>query len=150
MSIFKDLFYNPSFVAGMLGWFVASLLKLPTEYLTTKKLNWKVFFSTGGMPSSHSALMVATTLTIGLFEGFNTALFALAVAITTIVLYDAAGVRRQAGIHAQRLNLILTEIFHGEPISNEHLKEVLGHSPLEVAAGSLLGIFIAVVLRLAW
>jgi hypothetical protein len=99
------------------------------------------------MPSSHSALVVATTLAIGLFYGFDHPMFALGVAVTMVVTYDATNIRRQAGIHAQKINFIIEEMFSGQPITEEQLKEVLGHTPLEVAGGIVLGSAVAV---LAW
>jgi acid phosphatase family membrane protein YuiD len=85
-----------------------------------------------------------------LYEGFDSPVFALAFAVSMVILYDAAGVRRQAGIHAQRINALIEEFFSGHPISQERLKEVLGHTPREVLAGMGLGIAIAVVLKLIW
>jgi acid phosphatase family membrane protein YuiD len=108
-------------------------------------VEWRLYFRPGGMPSSHSALMISTSLGIALFYGFDTPLFALSVAVSMIVLYDAAGVRRQAGIHAQKINLIIEELLQGHPISQEQLKEVLGHSPLEVVGGTILGLLVPLV-----
>jgi acid phosphatase family membrane protein YuiD len=94
--------------------------------------------------------MVSTTLGIGLFSGFNSPVFALAVAISMIVLYDAAGVRRQAGIHAERINMIFEELWKGNPINEAELKEMLGHTPLEVLGGTLTGILTALFVWLVW
>lgn len=128
--------------AGLTAWWLAQVLKVPIEFLIHKRWNWAAMFSAGGMPSSHSSLMTATTFAIGLFSGFDTPTFALAFAISMVVLYDAAGVRRQAGIHAQRLNILINELFSGRPISDDQLKEVLGHTPRQVVAGVLLGLLI--------
>jgi acid phosphatase family membrane protein YuiD len=84
-------------------------------------------------------------LSIGLFTGFNTPVFALAVALTMIVVYDAAGVRREAGRHAERINILIEELFSGQPISEKQLKEVIGHTPLEVIGGVLLGMVVALL-----
>lgn len=140
----------PELVCCLSGWFVASILKIPTYYLLHKKLNLVQAFGTGGFPSSHSSLMISTTLGIGLFSGFNNPAFALAVAVSMVVLYDAAGVRRQAGIHAERINLIFKELFEGKPVDEEQLKEVLGHTPIEVIAGTLTGILTALVIWMIW
>lgn len=139
------VFANRVLIAGLLAWLIAQSLKVPLEYRHTHKINWSVLFSAGGMPSSHSALMVATTLAIGLFYGFDSPLFALAIAITMVVTYDASNIRRQAGIHAQKINFIIEELFAGRPISDETLKEVLGHTPKEVAAGVVLGCVVALL-----
>ncbi len=106
--------------------------------------------TTGGMPSSHSSLMTATTLAIGLYHGFANPLFALGVAITMIVTYDAAGVRQQAGIHAQRINVLFDELLKGHIFSEKDLREVIGHTPLEVAGGILLGIIVATSQWMIW
>ena len=127
----------------MIAWFLAQILKIPIDLWRTQKLHWDIFFSAGGMPSSHSAMMVATTLGIGLFHGFDNPLFGLAVAISMIVLYDATGVRRQAGMQAQKINKIIEELLQGHPISEKQLKEVLGHTPIEVGGGVILGVAIA-------
>ena len=92
----------------------------------------------------------ATTLAIGLYHGFDNPIFALGVALTMIVVYDAAGVRRQAGIHAQRINVLFDELMHGHPINQKDLREVLGHTPLEVIGGILLGLVVATTQWLIW
>ena len=102
------------------------------------------------MPSSHSALIVSAAASIGLNVGFNSPLFALAVATAMIIVYDATGIRRQAGLHAQKINILIDELLKGHPISEEHLREVLGHTPLEALGGVLLGLAIALVLWLVW
>jgi acid phosphatase family membrane protein YuiD len=94
--------------------------------------------------------MTATTLAIGLYYGFDSPIFALGVAITMIVTYDAAGVRQQAGIHAQRINIIVEELLKGHPINEIDLREVLGHTPLEVTGGILLGLVVAISQWLIW
>ncbi len=146
----RELVQNQVLIAALLGWFIAQTLKLPIHYFRYKRWSWALWFSAGGMPSSHSSLITATTLACGLYEGFDSPVFALAFAVSMVILYDAAGVRRQAGIHAQRINTLIEEFFSGHPIPQERLKEVLGHTPREVLAGMGLGIAIAVVLKLIW
>lgn len=145
-----DLFSNPVFLTAMLGWFLGQFLKVPIEYLFKRRWNWALWFSSGGMPSSHSSLMVSTTLSIGLYYGFGSPLFALAFAISMIVVYDAAGVRRQAGYHAQKINLLFEELLSGRPIPQERLKEVLGHTPRQVIGGVILGVLIALMVYGLW
>lgn len=145
-----DLFSNPVFLSAMLGWFLGQFLKVPIEYLLKRRWNWALWFSSGGMPSSHSSLMVSTTLSIGLYYGFGSPLFALAFAISMIVVYDAAGVRRQAGYHAQKINLLFEELLSGRPIPQERLKEVLGHTPRQVIGGVILGVLIAFMVYGLW
>lgn len=144
------LFQNRVLIAGLLAWALAQIIKIPLDFFRTRRWNWALLFTTGGMPSSHSALMTATTHAIGLYYGFATPMFALAVAITMVVVYDAANVRRQAGIHAQRINIIFDELLRGHPINEKDLREVLGHTPLEVAGGILFGLVIATGQWLIW
>jgi acid phosphatase family membrane protein YuiD len=141
----SDLFSNQVLGPTLLGWFLAQILKPFTHYIRVRRWNWGLFFSAGGMPSSHSALITSVTFAIGFQIGFDSPLFALALAIGMIVVYDAAGVRRQAGLQAQRINLLINEIFAGKPISEERLKEVLGHTPTQVLAGILLGFMVALL-----
>lgn len=145
-----DIFQNKVLIAGLSGWLVAQVLKIPMEYLRSHKWLWTMFFAAGGMPSSHSALMVGATLAVGLYYGFDNPLFALGVTITMIVTYDAAGVRRQAGMHAERINVLFDELLRGHLWSEEDLREVLGHTPLEVAGGVLLGLIVGTVQWLIW
>jgi uncharacterized protein len=147
---FLALFENKSLIAGITAWALAQVIKVPLFYFQTRKWNWALLFTTGGMPSSHSALMTATTLAIGLYYGLDHPTFALGVALTMIVTYDAAGVRQQAGIHAQRINVIFGELMHGHPINERDLREVLGHTPLEVVGGILLGLVVASSQWLLW
>lgn len=144
------IFQNKVLIAGLSAWLLAQIIKIPLDYLRTRRWNWALLLTTGGMPSSHSSLMTATTHAIGLYEGFASPLFAIAVAITMIVIYDAANVRRQAGIHAQRINVIFSELLRGHPINERDLREVLGHTPLEVVGGILFGLLIATGQWLVW
>lgn len=144
------LFQNKALIAGLIAWALAQVIKIPLYYLQRRKWNWSLLFTTGGMPSSHSALMTATTFAIGLYHGFDSPVFALGVVITMVVTYDAAGVRQQAGIHAQRINVIMAELLKGHPITERDLREVLGHTPLEVVGGILFGLVVATVQWLVW
>jgi acid phosphatase family membrane protein YuiD len=135
-----ELVGNHILLVGITAWVLAQLLKIPTHYLAHREWNFGLIFTSGGMPSSHTALMTSVTLAIGLYDGFGTPLFALAFAISMIVIYDAAGVRRQAGIHAQRINVLVRELLDGHPVSQDLLKEVIGHTPQQVIGGMFLGI----------
>jgi uncharacterized protein len=148
--MFQDFIGNHVLMAGLTAWALAQLLKVPIEYLQKRRWNWALLFSAGGVPSSHSALLVSTMLAIGLFDGFGTPAFALAVAITMIVTYDATGIRRQAGFHAEKINRLIEEFFTGHPINEKQLKEVLGHTPKQVVAGTILGLVIAILAWLIW
>ena len=144
------IFQNKVLVAVLIGWLLAQILKIPTEYLRSRRLMWAMFFAAGGMPSSHSALLVSGTLAVCLYHGFDNPLFGIAVAITMIVVHDAAGVRRQAGMHAERINLLFEELLKGHIWGEKELKEVIGHTPLEVVGGILLGFFVAITQWLLW
>ena len=144
------LLQNKALIAGLIAWALAQVIKIPLDYFRTRRWNWSLLLTTGGMPSSHSALMTSTTLAIGLYHGLDSPVFALGVVITMIVTYDAAGVRQQAGIHAQRINVIVAELFKGHPINERDLREVLGHTPLEVVGGILLGLAVATTQWMVW
>lgn len=150
MSVLRALGSNHVLLSALIAWALAQTLKLPLDYLISRRWNWGLLASAGGMPSSHSALMVATTHAAGLYAGFDSPVFALGVAISMIVIYDAANVRRQAGIHAQKINVLVSELLSGHPISEQQLREVLGHTWLEVAGGVLLGILVAQGFWMIW
>jgi acid phosphatase family membrane protein YuiD len=141
---------NRVLIVALVAWGTAQILKVPLEYLRTRRLMWTVLLTTGGMPSSHSALIVGVTNAIGLYIGYASPLFALGVAITMIVTYDAAGIRRQAGMHAERINVLFEELLKGHMWDEEELREVLGHTPLEVTGGILWGIVVTTILWLIW
>ncbi len=146
----SSVLYNRVLIIALVAWALAQVLKVPIYYLRTRRWNWALLLTTGGMPSSHSALITATTHAIGLYIGFDSPLFALAVAITMIVTYDAAGVRRQAGMHAKRINMLFDELMSGQPLDEKALREVLGHTPLEVIGGIIWGISVATFLWMIW
>ena len=133
---------NPSLLTALAAWILAQLLKPPLEYFRRGKWNWGYLLSAGGMPSSHSSLMVGATMGIGLHQGFDSAVFTLAISITMIVIYDAAGVRREAGRHAEKINILMNELLSGHPISDKALREVIGHTPMEVLGGIFLGFIV--------
>jgi uncharacterized protein len=147
---FKQMVVNPVLFISLFSWGLAQFLKVPVEYILYRRLNWALWFSSGGMPSSHSALVTSAMLSVGLFYGFDTPIFALSVAMAMIVVYDAAGVRREAGRHAEKINIVINEFFSGHPISEKQLKEVIGHTPAQVLAGVIMGLSIAFLFYLAW
>ena len=125
---------------GLLAWFLAQLIKVVLDLALLGKMEWQRFFSSGGMPSSHSALVVAATTAIGMTDGFGGTVFALAVILSAVVMYDACNVRRSAGDTARLVNKLLE---HMEKLTAEdlagNLREVMGHTPLQVLMGALLG-----------
>lgn len=147
---FDAILQNQVLWTGMVAWILAQAFKIPIDYFQSRSWNWALFFAAGGMPSSHSALVTSATMAVGLYHGFDNPLFGLAVAVTMIIVYDAAGIRRQAGMQAQKINILVEELLKGHPISQQQLREVLGHTPLEALGGVLLGLVVAVGLWLLW
>lgn len=145
-----SIFHNYVLIAALIAWGIASVIKVPIEYLQTHKWNWALFVQAGGMPSSHTALVVGITHGIGLSVGFDSALFALAFAMTMVVIYDATGIRRQAGKHAELINAMINDMAAGNSLKEEQLREVLGHTPLEVLGGFLLGLVVAQLTWMLW
>jgi acid phosphatase family membrane protein YuiD len=144
------LFQNHVLWTGIVAWILAQVLKVPVDLFRERRWNWALFFAAGGMPSSHSSLVTSTAMAVGLHIGFDNPLFAVAVALAMVVVYDATGVRRQAGMQAQRINILVEELLKGHPISEKHLREVIGHTPLEALGGVLLGLVVAVGLWVWW
>jgi len=126
------------------AWFVAQALKIPTYWLVEKKLDWSRFFGSGGMPSSHSAFVMALTIMVGAMEGFHSGEFAISVVLSAIVMYDASGVRHETGVQGQVLNEIVRKVFvDGQPITDVELKELVGHTKVEVVGGFVVGVLTA-------
>ena len=134
---------NHVLITGLTGWILAQVLKIPIDLFQNRHWNWALFFAAGGMPSSHSALVTSTAMAVGLHYGFDNPMFGVATALAMIVVYDATGIRRQAGMQAQKINILVEELLKGHPISEEHLREVLGHTPLEAMGGVILGLIVA-------
>ena len=114
--------------------------KFVDEWWRKRHYNWMVFFSTGGMPSSHSALVTSLATASGMLVGFDSGQFAVATVLALIVMYDARGVRKESGQHARIINRILREMLSGHTINEAELKELLGHTTIEVFVGALVGI----------
>jgi uncharacterized protein len=129
---------------------MAQAMKVPLEYSRTRTWNWALLFRPGGMPSSHSALVTCAAHSIGLFNGFDSSLFALSVVIALVVIYDATGIRQQAGRHAQLINAMISDLTSGHLIEGKKLREALGHTPLEAIAGMLLGVIVGQVIWWLW
>jgi acid phosphatase family membrane protein YuiD len=146
----SNIFTNYPLIAAVTAWVIAQVIKVPLTFITTREWDWALLLRAGGMPSSHSALVAGVAHAIGLSEGYGTPLFALCFVLAVIVIYDATGIRRQAGIHASIINKMITDLASGHPLKQEELREVLGHTPLEALAGMLLGIAIAQIFWLLW
>ena len=146
MGVIEELLSNRIMWVGVLGWFVAQLIKVILTVFVEKRFDPGRFFGLGGMPSSHSCMIVSVTIATGMRMGFNSALFAISFCLSCIIMTDAAGVRRQAGRQAEVLNRVVQELIqHGGDLPEETLKELLGHTPLQVAVGAVLGVLIALI-----
>lgn len=142
MGIISDYKY---LIVPFATWFFIQLFKLMYDLVTTKKFNFKRILGAGGMPSSHSAVVVALCTMIGKNYGINSAIFGLAVVFAFVVMYDAAGVRRAAGKQAKLLNKIVqTPGLSGVEVT-EKLQEVLGHTPTQVFVGAFIGLVVGLI-----
>ncbi len=140
-----QLLANPVLKVSFLAWFIAQTLKVFSTLVRERRLNFRRFVGAGGMPSSHSAFVTSLAAAIGQRTGWDTPLTALAWVFAMIVMYDAAGVRQAAGKQAEILNQIVDDLYHGGRVREDRLKELLGHSPVEVLAGAALGVVLAVL-----
>lgn len=161
----EQLFANRVLLAGIFGWFVAQLLKVIIDWLINGKFNIERISGAGGMPSSHSCMVTAMTVAVAMVEGVDSTLFAMALLMAFITLYDAMGVRWQAGLHARVLNKTVRDVEELKESQNENddedapeeeeeneskgLKEFIGHKPMEVLVGVMLGIVVAILVCLA-
>lgn len=137
--VIATLCANPTFMSGLVAWTLAQALKVFTTFFVEKRWDFKMLLGSGGMPSSHSALCVALTTSVAVCHGLSDALFPVCLGFSLIVMYDATGVRRHAGMQAEVLNLIVEDLFKGHPVREKKLKELLGHTPLQVGAGAMVG-----------
>ena len=145
MNDFSQFITNKYIIVPFLLWFSIQLFKVIWDLVTTKKFNFKRIMGAGGMPSSHSAVVVGLATLIGKYEGVGTPLFALSFIVAFVVMYDACGVRRAAGKQAALLNkLVETPGLTGLQLS-ERLVEVLGHTPIQVLVGALIGFIVGII-----
>ena len=145
MQSIGRMFSNPILLPAFSAWFLAQFIKVIYHWIIDKKLNWGWFFATGGMPSSHSSFVMALITIAGFLEGFDSLLFGVSSVFAFVVMYDAMGVRRAAGEQAMAINKILHEIRTGSNIDFTPMREILGHRPIEVMLGALLGIIVAII-----
>ena len=137
---------------SLLAWVLAQAAKILFSFLLEKKWNFQLLVSSGGFPSSHTAIVSALAISIGKYEGWDSSLFAISVALAVIVMYDAAGVRRAAGNHARVINYLVEWMkqHHADRLAqnlqHERLKELIGHTPFEVFGGAILGGLIGLLL----
>lgn len=146
MRFIQEFLDNRIFFIVLLAWITSCVLKGLIEFIRTKRIDLSRFFGPGGMPSSHSTIVTSLATCVGIYEGFDSTLFVVCCALALIVMYDASGIRRAAGEHAKIINIIIEAWEEKNPIlSDEKLKEILGHTPLQVAAGAVLGVLFAII-----
>ncbi len=145
MHYIQQLLENRLIITSIVAWLIAQLLKIITDTIETKKFDLNLVLASGGMPSSHTSFVTSLGFGVGFTEGFNSTAFAICAVLAMVVMYDAAGVRRAAGKQAAVLNLIMSRMEYRGLKIDVKLKELLGHTPVEVSAGALLGFVVALV-----
>ncbi len=141
-----SLLDNRILLAAFFAWTIAQISKTIYELIRQRKLVVSRLVSSGGMPSSHSALVTGLATATGRVMGVNSGAFAITVVLASIVMYDAAGVRRAVSIQARIINQMIDEAFQGHPMAEKRLRELIGHTPIQVIAGGLLGIGIGLLM----
>jgi acid phosphatase family membrane protein YuiD len=133
-------------LAAVTAWAIAQVAKVVLASVRKRRLNLRVLADPGGMPSSHSAIVMGLTTAIGKYAGVSSAAFAIALIFSFVVMYDAAGVRRAAGRQAAVLNRLVQDLVHMRGVQETELRELLGHTPVEVLIGAVLGIAVGLIL----
>lgn len=133
-------------LAVFLAWFISQAIKVIRGVWTQRKFNFRWLFDTGGMPSSHSASVAALATTAGLYYGFRSMPFLITLVFTIIIMFDAAGPRRAAGRQAAVLNKMIDDLYQRGQVPEQRLRELLGHTPVEVFTGAFMGILTSLVL----
>ncbi len=144
-SLIAQLGRNKILISTFSAWAFAQALKVVLGVFREKRFNFQWLFRSGGMPSSHAALAMCLTASMGLYYGFDSGLFAMALGFAVITMFDAQGVRRHSGRQAAALNRILDDLYAHKGLREEPLNEFLGHLPMEVYVGGLLGAVVAVL-----
>lgn len=140
-----NIFHNKILAASILSWVLAQVAKFVFALILDGRLDLTILTKSGGMPSGHAALVSSVSWGIGEAYGFSSGHFALASVMSIIVMYDAAGVRQAVGVQAQILNDLLCDLYRGNPVKPVRIREILGHTPVEVIAGGFLGITVAML-----
>ena len=142
---FLGIAHNKILMTTISAWLTAQTIKLIIGFITHKKFDFRWFIGSGGMPSAHATGAACLATAVGLEEGFSSAYFALAASFAIVVMFDAQGVRRSAGKQARILNKIMEDIYWQGKIEELRLRELIGHTPIEVIVGLILGIVIALI-----
>jgi acid phosphatase family membrane protein YuiD len=146
-EIFLEIFKNKILMTTLSAWFIAQTIKVVVGVIRQRKFDFRWFIGTGGMPSSHVTGASCLASAVGLEYGFSSVYFALAASFALVVMFDAQGVRRATGRQARILNKITEDIYWQGRIDEEKLRELIGHTPVEVVVGFFLGIIIAILAR---
>lgn len=146
-EIFTQIIKNDIFMTTLSAWIIAQSIKVVVGVVRYKKFDFRWFVGTGGLPSSHAAGASCLATAIGMEYGFQSIYFALAASFAIVVMFDAQGVRRSTGKQARILNKIMDDIYWQGRIQENHLRELVGHTPLEVIAGFMLGVIVALMGR---
>lgn len=146
-DIFLQIIKNKIFMTTLMSWAIAQTIKVSLGVIRERRFDFRWFVGTGGMPSSHAAGVSCLATAVGLEYGFDSVYFAITLVFTLIVMFDAQGVRRSAGKQARILNKVMEDIYWKGKIRENQLRELIGHTQVEVIAGSLLGIAIAFLAR---
>ena len=133
-------------LAPLVAWAIAQASKVILTSWRQRRLNLRVLAETGGMPSSHAAIVMGMTTAVGKHAGVSSAAFAIALIFSFVVMYDAAGLRRAAGRQAAILNRLVEDLVHMRGMQEQKLRELLGHTPVEVVVGAMLGIGVGLIL----
>jgi acid phosphatase family membrane protein YuiD len=133
-------------LAPLVAWAIAQAAKVILTSVRQRRLNLRVLAETGGMPSSHAAIVMGMTTAVGKYAGVSSAAFAIALIFSFVVMYDAAGLRRAAGRQAAILNRLVEDLVHMRGMQEQKLRELLGHTPVEVVVGAMLGIGVGLIL----
>ena len=133
-------------LAPLLAWTIAQASKVILTSVRQRRLNLRVLAETGGMPSSHAAIVMGLTTAIGKYSGVATAQFAIALILSFVVMYDAAGLRRAAGRQAAVLNRLVEDLVHMRGMQEQRLRELLGHTPTEVLVGAIIGVVVGLLI----
>ena len=145
MPIMPGILDNTILISATIAWLIAQTLKVLINFILLRKLDLHLILSSGGFPSSHSATVSALAFGVGKYYGWDSPIFAVAAVFGMIVLHDATGVRRAAGKQAEVLNQLIERLYHG-PVPVQKLKELIGHTPLEVFGGVIVGLIIGLLI----
>lgn len=159
MNFFYEFFHNEILMTAVISWLIAAFLKVIILLIISGRFDWERLLGTGGMPSTHTTPVTACATSAGLVTGFDSPIFAVALILAVVVAYDAAGIRRHAGSQARAINNLITELTDGGLFKSKNpadfftkwnmkeLQTLLGHNPLEVFVGVIIGIMVAVIVH---